>query len=167
MMERDLDLVRRLYRHSLALLCAVALFCPPWSGAATSTEADRQAATCRRFLTAYGPRGLDARDVKVALRLDAGTLKAPDPDDADALRRYRKKVKIAYLIVNIDTDDWGDLTLAHKKRVSMMFMPLMKSLYPRADLFLTVYDGEDAVANSSWKRGAVRAQSDVGDDVTD
>lgn len=122
--------------------------------AGNNYEAALQAAGCREFLATYLPQEITFGDTKFYLKLVADADAELALDDGVELREYRRLVDIAYLIVSVDRAAWDGTPARFRKALCTMFMPMLRSLYPEASLYVTVYDGQTAVASSNWKTGA-------------
>ena len=117
-------------------------------------EAALQAIGCREFLATYLPDEVSFGGVKFYLKLVADADAELALEDGAELREYRRVVDIAYLIVSVDRTAWNAAPDRFRKTLATMFMPMLRSLYTKASLYVTIYDGQTAVANSNWKPGA-------------
>ena len=63
-------------------------------------------------------------------------------------------MRIAYLVVYIPARSWKAVPLAKRRWATTLAFPLLRSLYPGAVLYLTIFDGETPVANANWRAGA-------------
>lgn len=117
-------------------------------------EAALQASSCREFLATYLPDEASFGGVKFYLKLVADGDAELALEDGVELKEYRRLVDIAYLIVSVDRSAWTAAPDRFRRSLAGMFMPMLRSLYPKASLYVTIYDGQAAVANSNWKTGA-------------
>lgn len=124
-------------------------------------EAALQAKGCREFLATYLPDEVSFGNVKFYLKLVADADAELALEDGVELKEYRGLVDIAYLILSVDKSAWSSTPDRFRKSLATMFMPMLRSLYPKAALYVTVYDGQTAVANSNWKTGARTPQVEV------
>lgn len=129
--------------------------------AGNNYEAALQARGCREFLATYLPDEISFGNVKFYLKLVADADAELALEDGVELREYRGLVDIAYLILSVDRSAWDSTPERFRKSLATMFMPMLRSLYPKAALYVTVYDGQAAVANSNWKSGARTPQVEV------
>ena len=121
--------------------------------AGNNYEAAQQAKGCREFLATYLPEEVSFGDVKFYLKLVADADAELSLEDGGDLKEYRRQVDIAYLIVSVDRSSWTGSAPRFRKALATMFLPMMKSLYGQASLYITIYDGQTAVANANWKPG--------------
>ena len=121
--------------------------------AGNNYEAALQARGCGEFLATYLPQEITFGDVKFYLKLVADADAELALEDGCELKEYRHLVDIAYLIVAVDKSAWTSVPAHFRKSLCTMFMPMLRSLYPEASLYVTIYDGQAAVANSNWKTG--------------
>ncbi|MBI4861592.1 MAG: hypothetical protein HY815_15220 [Candidatus Riflebacteria bacterium] len=117
-------------------------------------EAATQSTNCRGFLNTYLPDEISFGDVRFYLKLIANEEAELALEDGADLKTYRQTVEIAYLIVTVDARSWSSSPGRFQRMLGTMFMPLLRSLYPKANLYITVYDGQNAVANANWKIGS-------------
>lgn len=117
-------------------------------------EAALQAKGCAGFLRTYLPDEISFGDVRFYLKLVANEEAELSLEDGGELKQYRRGVEIAYLIVSVDGGSWASAPDRFRRALCSMFLPLLRSLYPRASLYVTVYDGQAAVANANWKTGS-------------
>ena len=122
--------------------------------AGNNYEAALQARSCREFLATYLPEEVSFGDVRFYLKLVADADAELALEDGGDLKDYRRTVDIAYLIVSVDRAQWTGSALRFRKALLTMFLPMLRSLYGTASLYVTVYDGKAAVANANWKSGA-------------
>ena len=64
---------------------------------------------------------------------------------------YRKSVQVAYLLVWVPAADWIQADSAARKRLTTLPLRHLRSLYPQASLFVSVFDGETPLAHANWK----------------
>lgn len=117
-------------------------------------EAALQSTGCQEFLATYLPQEVSFGNAKLYLKLVADADAELALEDGVELREYRGLVDIAYLIVSVDRAAWDAANERFRKSLCSMFMPMLRSLYPKASLYVTDYDGQIAVANSNRKLGS-------------
>jgi len=124
-------------------------------------DAALQSQGCRAFMRTYLPDEAGFGDVHIYLKLVSNEDAEIALEDGADLRTYRQTVEIAYLIVSVDARAWASQPARFQKLLSTMFLPMLRSLYPKASLYVTVYDGNAAVANANWKAGLRTPKTDM------
>lgn len=124
------------------------------SSCGNNFEAATRAATCKAFLKTYLPQEADFGDARLYLKLVSDEKAEIALEEGGDVKFYRKAVDIAYLIVSVDPESWSGAHPRFQKLLGTMFFPMLRSLYPKASLYVTVYDGKNAVANANWKKGS-------------
>jgi hypothetical protein len=124
-------------------------------------EAATQSTNCRAFMQNYLPQEASFGDARFYLKLIANEEAEMALEDGADLKTYRHTVEIAYLIVTVERSSWSSQPHRFQRLLTTMFMPMLRSLYPKASLYVTVYDGQAAVANSNWKSGSRTPRVDV------
>jgi hypothetical protein len=134
---------------------------PTPAAGGNNAEALATARSLVTYLRAYLPPGLAAPGLRVHLRLVADEDSEQSADqDADETG-YRQAVRIAYLVVYIPARSWKAVPLAKRRWATTLAFPLLRSLYPGAGIYLTVFDGATPVANANWRTGARSPMAEV------
>lgn len=120
-------------------------------------EAVTSAKACQTFLARYA----QGADLKLYLKLVAPEKAELALEEGGDKREYRKNVEIAYLLVWVPSTEWIHASESRRRQLATVHLNLLRSLYPKASLFITVLDGPDAVAHANWKRGEGEPKSEL------
>jgi hypothetical protein len=113
-----------------------------------TAEARSRASSCIELFRKYGTKV----DAYLHLQAPAEAEMALE-DDAD-LKGYRRSVEIAYLVARVDRESWDSVSPKARRMLGNLVMSMLRASYPKAKVFLTVFDGEDAIANANWQASA-------------
>lgn len=116
-----------------------------------NSEANATARSCLEFLRNYLPKDSGFQDSRVYLKLVSDENAEYGLSLGKDKKAYRSKVQIAYLIVWVPTVSWVRADHSQKQLLPKLQLKMLKSLYPRASLFVSVFDGEEALVHSSWR----------------